>query len=594
MATQPIIARESLAADFFDGIPSCFALEDRDGNILSKDVKKYGFEQGDAWVAYFLESEMNMVAASTSWYASTGTSDDRMTLPAWKVKKGDVIQWRARSFDKYIPNSYKVIASCEGKEDLLFFSNGETYEWTFRQLSLDSYVGKEISLSFVDCSTDASLLFIDDIRVGTAEKVRGDLSVPAFVTCSQPFEITGGLTTDIEDNIEGELTVKTRFADDEQILDMGAVNLHKGETLPFRMSAPALAGKAGENQTLHYEVSLNGEKVYEGEKLITPIVNYAVCEELTGTWCAWCVRGIASFKKLSFLYPDSFIGIAIHNGDIMSEGVKDYEANIYSYGRATGYPFAYMMRSSAYTSDFDTYEDFVGRINAMPVTALVKTEVGEISGNTYPLSTVVTLTKNMTDDRYQLAYVLVENDVYDPTQPASYIQKNAYAGGEMGECDGFENLPEVITEMHFDHVARAYVGDYNGISASLPIYMKQDVGYVSENTIELPETVLSTDNCEVVTLLIDTRNSTITAADKTPLNGSLLSIDETGTATDVAIDGLSLLLPDGCNAVVSDITGGVILTTHNKDVIDISRFEKGIYVVTVSTAKGISSMKFTR
>ena len=84
-AVQTSVAREAVATDFFDGIPTDFTLEDRDGNTLSQDVTKYGFQQGDAWVAYFIESENNMVAASTSWYASPGTSDDRMMLPTMRI-----------------------------------------------------------------------------------------------------------------------------------------------------------------------------------------------------------------------------------------------------------------------------------------------------------------------------------------------------------------------------------------------------------------------------------------------------------------------------------------------------------------------------
>ena len=54
-------------------------------------------------------------------------------------------------------------------------------------------------------------------------------------------------------------------------------------------------------------MNVDGVKVSEGEKVIRPIVNYAVCEEITGTWCAWCVKGIATFERLDALYPDSFM-----------------------------------------------------------------------------------------------------------------------------------------------------------------------------------------------------------------------------------------------------------------------------------------------
>lgn len=595
LAVQPIFSREALTTDFFDGIPAAFTLEDRDGNILSEDVKQYGFEQGDAWVAYFIESEKNMVAASTSWYAAGGTSDDRMTMPTWRVEEGDIIRWRARSADKYLPNAYKLVAECEGKETVLFTSDGEASEWILRRVSLEGFEGKEVRLSFVDCSTDASLLYVDDIRLGAAHTVRAELAVPAHVTASQPFDITGVLVTDMAEAVEGRVSVRTWVGDEEQVLDLGRLTVQPGASVSFTMPTKATAGPPMQFLPLRYEVSIDGAKVSEGEKMLQPVVNYAVCEELTGTWCAWCVRGIAAFESLCSLYPDSFIGIAIHNGDVMAEGVKDYENMIYSYGHATGYPFAFMMRNSMYGYDFDKYEDVVAQINALPVTAFVETAVGEPSGNSYPLSTGVTLTADMVDDRYQLAYVLVENDVFDPTNPTKYIQHNAFADGTNGPCGGYEDKPEVILDMHFEHVARAYVGDYKGIFASLPMYMKHDSRYVSDNTLELPASVLVPDKCEVVTLLIDKKSANIVAADKVPLIGGRMSLDNVSQPGSIAINGNILSVPEGSSQViVADISGRVLFTASGDATVDISGFDKGMYVVSVNTSRGVLSRTFAR
>lgn len=595
LAVQPMVAREVLATDFFDGIPSGFSLEDRDGNILSEDVKKYGFEQGDAWVAYFIESEKNMVAASTSWYAAPGTSDDRMSLPSWEARSGDAIHWRARSADKYLPNGYKLTAECDGVETVLFSSEGEAPEWTWHVVDLDAFNGKEVRLSFVDCSTDASLLYVDDIRLGAAELLRAELDVPVYVTESQPFDVSGTLVTDMAEKAEGQIVVKTRLGGEEQTLDLGRVTVQPGASLPFRMPSRVMAAHAGEPMSLICEVYLDSSVVYQGEKMIYPIVNYAVCEELTGTWCAWCVKGIASFERLGSLYPDSFIGVAIHDGDVMAKGVEDYQANIYSYGRASGLPFAFMMRNSTYTSDFDRYEDVVAQINALPATALVQTTAGEPDGNIYPLSTAVTLTQDMVDDRYQLAYVLVENDVFDPSSPSDYRQNNAYAGGENGQCGGFEDKPAVITGMHFEHVARAYVGDYKGIFASLPMYMQRDKSYVSMNTLEMPQTVLDPENCEVVTLLINKKNSNIVAADRVSLTGGRPASEKVRGLDTFTISRDRIEVPEGTKQVmVADISGRVLFSSSANVPVDISRLGKGLYIVSVVTPRGMSSRTFAR
>ena len=592
LAGQPIMAQPPVTADFFDGIPADFTLEDRDGNTLSEDVKEYGFRQGDAWVAYFIESEKNMVAASTSWYADAGTSDDRMGLPVWNVRKGDVIHWRARSADKYLPNAYKLVAEYDNKETVLFSTEGEAQEWTYRIVELDGLAGEEVRLTFVDCSTDASLLYVDDIWLGSADKVRAELTVPAYVTEQQPFDITGLLFTDMPTAAEGNIEVKTLINGEEQILDLGHISVQPGASVDFKMPVTAKASEAGELFTVKYEVNVDGVKVSEGEKVIRPIVNYAVCEEITGTWCAWCVKGIATFERLDALYPDSFIGIAIHDQDIMSESVHDYKGQIYSYGHASGLPFAYMMRNSAYTSDFDKYVDVVGQINAMPVAAFVETTVGTPVGGSYPLSTAVTLTDDMLNDRYQLAYVLIENDVFDPAQASEYTQKNAYAGGQNGPCGGYEYKPESIQRMHFEHVARLYVGDYKGIFASLPMYMKRDNRYISENSFELPECVLNPENCEVITLLIDKRTSYIAAADILPLTGGRSSAVTARLSGELSVRDGILEVPAGTAGVtVTDISGRIILTSTSDEAVNLSGYGKGVYVICVATPDGAITRK---
>ncbi len=594
LASSPAAAREPVTTDFFDGIPADFTLEDRDGNILSQDVMKYGFSQGDAWVAYFIESEKNMVAASTSWYASPGTSDDWMILPKMRIGDGDALRWRARSADKYMPNAYKVVAECEGNETVLFSTGGESPEWTFRHVSLDAFAGKEIAVAFVDCSTDASLLYVDDIRLGHAEKVRTEITVPSHITELQPFDLTGTIETDMADTVKGRITVVAHINGKELPLDLGDTGIQPGTAIPFSFPKAAEAGTAGEPFTVKVEIQLDGIAVAESEKALFPVPNYAVCEELTGTWCAWCVRGMATFERLDRLYPRSFIGIAIHYQDAMSRGVEDYSSWIYSYGHATGLPFGFMMRNSSYGSDFDKFQEAVAQINALPLTAFVETSVGEPSGNEYPLTTKVTLSETMTDDRYQIAYTLVENDVFDPEHPDSYTQKNAYAGGERGECGGYENKPELMEDVHFQHVARTYTGDYKGIFGSLPMYMKKDTEYVSENTMEVPARVLDKAKCEVVTLLIDKKTSCIVAADKLPLIGG-----RAGIRTPEASEGLSvgngwLNVPAGSLQVsVTDIAGRTLFKSSGDAPVDLSCLGKGIYVIRVTTRNGATSRTFS-
>lgn len=584
LAMQPLFAQSVISTDFFDGIPSDFTMEDRDGNIISSDVKSYGFDQGDAWVAYFIESEKNMVAASTSWYASPGTSDDWMILPIYSVSNGDVLQWNARSSDKYLPNAYKVVAICNGEETVIFSSEGEQASWTYHNIPLDDFAGKDVKFAFVDCSTDASLLYIDNIRLAKTECLRAEITTPSFVTGNTNYAITGILYTDIADSIEGNVKVRSTVGGVVQTLDLGNIKVNPNSEIPFTMPQQSTAKSYDEKEDIQISILLNDEVVYESVKEISYVVNYAVCEEITGTWCAWCVRGIGTFKHLTELYPDSFIGIAIHDRDVMSEGVEEYENYIYSYGHASGLPFGYMMRNSLYGTQFDKFEESVSQITSKSLTAYVETTIGDASDSSYPLTTAVTLTESMTDDRYQVAYVLIEDDVYDPSNSDKYFQMNAYAGGEYGECYGFEDMPSMITDMRFEHVARAYVGDYKGIFASLPMYMKADNIYYSDNDITIPATVLDINKCKVVTLLIDKKTANIVAADITPFAGSS-KVDNIYSNDEIRILDRVMIIPEGnYQVLVTDISGRIVYRSIGMKSVDLSHLSQGIYVVHLSNA----------
>lgn len=77
----------SFRYDFNNGIPAEISLVYADGIEPSQDVKVYGFEVGVPWVCVRLDDSHHTVAASTSWYASSGTSSDWMILPPLKVLK---------------------------------------------------------------------------------------------------------------------------------------------------------------------------------------------------------------------------------------------------------------------------------------------------------------------------------------------------------------------------------------------------------------------------------------------------------------------------------------------------------------------------
>ena len=66
-----------------------------------------------------------------------------------------------------------------------------------------------------------------------------------------------------------------------------------------------------------------------------------VVEEGTGAWCGWCVKGIVGLRYMNATYPDQFIGIAVHNGDMYT--VNNYKTWLAKY--FDGYPNCLANRS---------------------------------------------------------------------------------------------------------------------------------------------------------------------------------------------------------------------------------------------------------
>ena len=188
--------------DFSKGIPSDFILIDNDGNTPSVDVTRYGFSVGTPWVSHYVEKEDNYVAASTSWYAASGTSDDWMILPQFTVADADaVVSWRAKADNAMFSDGYAVYISEGGGEisdfdklKPLFTVAAEQAEWTFHSVSLADYVGKTVRVAFVNNSTDCSMLYVDC-----------DLTLPWFYNIAQGHDACDALKHTMQAAFDGRL-----------------------------------------------------------------------------------------------------------------------------------------------------------------------------------------------------------------------------------------------------------------------------------------------------------------------------------------------------------------------------------------------------
>ncbi len=233
-------------------------------------------------------------------------------------------------------------------------------------------------------------------------------------------------------------------------------------------------------------------------------------EELTGTWCQWCPRGIYYGDSLCGTH-DNVIFVAIHSSDPMAN--NDY----YNASGLLGAPSANIGRhflaqeTQNWFSKVEQESQVTPKVNMGitcdydPATRLLTAHVS------------ATALENMSGD-YRFAAILTEDGVTGPAP--SYNQTNSYSGGGYGPMGGYENLPNPIPaeRIAYDHVGRQLLCDYDGIQGSFPSSLPSGQTASYEFTYTLDENY-DYNYVRVIGLLI-APDGTVENAVKSPyLNG---------------------------------------------------------------------------
>jgi len=307
-----------------------------------------------------------------------------------------------------------------------------------------------------------------------------------------------------------------------------------------------------------------------------------VGEEGTGTWCGWCVMGIVYMDSMQMKYPETWIGIAVHNGDPMV--VEEYDSNLgplieYSYPMALadrtilvdpmGLESAYMERISKIAPAGITIENKSYNASTRELTFTLTSEfVAQVS-----------------DYRFNAA--LIENNVTGTG--TGWSQANYYAGGMFGPMGGFELLPDPVPaeDMVYQDVARAILGTFEGAEGSLPatIYAGETHSYNFMVSISEDWDI---NNIEIVGMLINHATGSIENGCKEELiigvheqSGNMnFSIYPNPVQTSFTINADV----QNANLYICDLTGKIILTKEgvtDGTTVNISHFYDGVYLIRV-------------
>lgn len=255
-----------------------------------------------------------------------------------------------------------------------------------------------------------------------------------------------------------------------------------------------------------------------------------VVEDFTGMWCGWCPRGIAAMEYMQKHYPESFIGIAAHDGDVLS--TPDYAYVLATY---RGRPYVLMNRTTRINS-FVPKSELERERDAGADMDVDISAVWDEGKNKISITSTTTFRIDASEGNYALAYVLTE----DGMTSSYWGQNNNFAGdmtlkGVSEEAEFFMNNYQTVYNMKNNHVAIAAKHITNGLEGVVKAPFVADKPIVHETSfdnIAQYRNIQNKDNLSVCVLLIDKSKRKIDKSEGKIVNANKCKI-QTANATGI-------------------------------------------------------------
>lgn len=300
-----------------------------------------------------------------------------------------------------------------------------------------------------------------------------------------------------------------------------------------------------------------------------------VIEEGTGIGCGWCVAGYVALEQMREKYPDTYMGIAVHNYPNDPMRCASYAQWEDYYGG--GYPYATISRSNQYgkfSPQPATCEGFYNSLAGMVNLDLrVSAELAGADGKTLLVRTTARFGEDIDSHNYGIAIVQTEDNV------GPYYQSNYFSGGSNGEMYGFENQSGYVSLIYND-VARR-IDNWEGKDV-FPASLSFGEKYVYEEEVPVGSEWQKLEDTRVAVLLIDRDTREIVTAARCRI-GQTSAVDgavvtepvvrtaEGGIIVEGSFDRVEAFRLDGVCAGVAERSGMLAL-------------DKGVYIVCVTDA----------
>jgi flagellar hook protein FlgE len=534
--------------DFEEGIAP-MTLVDADGRPPHANVAAYAA----AWtVANPSFGNGTNLAVSNSWYNPPGVADDWMITPAIEITDPNtVLTWQAKAQDPNYPDGYQVRVSTTDTElasftDVVFSIPNEVSSWTDRLVGLGDYVGQTIHIAFRNNSNDQFLLLVDNILVRV---IQSNDAAMLRVNTVQFHELDTdiAITGTISNNGGAPLTsIDISWSDgtDTYTDNLTDLSIGPGETYDFTHST-----SFSTSEPLSYDIDVwvsnpNGEDDGdETNNLVTKVISgvtfipfkRVVAEEGTGTWCGWCPRGFYWMEYMYENYPETFIGIAVHNQDPMTVAAYDGAIGF------SAYPSAHVDRVIRNSDPEDFEADYLVAINNIAPFELNATATFPEGTRDVTITASAEFVTQLQDIDYRFSVVMLQDDITGTS--AGYNQANYYSSQTAniplsGYGYDWQALPDPVpaAQMVYHHVARALLGGFNGQEGSIPdsVVAGDIVEYSFSYTVP---NAFNMDNMRAAVLVIDNATGAI-------LNGVTAPLEPATGSREVIAENMAHVFPN--------------------------------------------------
>ena len=480
-------------------------------------------------------------------------------------------------------------------------------------IDMSAYAGQTVYLSFRHYNTfDMNVMIVDDIVIRVpvdSDAIVNDMSLSRYSLTSEDNELTinitnnGGLTINSLDinwsdgTSDNTATIATSIAPGATVNVAHPMMVNYGAVVEKDITATVtlINGSADADMTNNSSNALFNTLSQSGTKAI-------LIEEATGTWCGYCPRGAIGLEYITSAYPETVVGVAVHNSDPMA--VTAYDNGIGTF--ISGYPSGVIDRSFTSDPSSTALQTAYNQLNDNLIAPVGLSSSADLTGAVLTIEANANFYTTFSAADFRLGVIITENNVTGTS--TGYNQVNYYSNNALGPMGGYENLPDPVpaAQMVYDHVGRALLGGFNGETGSVPTVIND--GDIASHTFTYTiPTSSAQENLKIVVVLIDNADGTVVSAQETSVDEAL-SVIEISAADGIKLfpnpakDILNISFNSGTGHYkinVTDMLGRTVISNTFNDVFNaskialpVSQLSAGHYIINIASDKGSYSTKF--